>query len=65
MSKQRLLMAYTAAALLTVFGAGSASADETVPPPSSSTTVLEQFDEESGIFWSPIDEQTIEIRLPN
>jgi hypothetical protein len=41
------------------------SADESVPPPSTHTTVLEQFDEESGIFWSLIDEQTIEVNLPD
>ena len=50
--------------LLTAIGSGSVSADESVPPPTT-TTVLEQFDEESGIDWSPIDEQTIEGSLPN
>ena len=63
MSKRRALVAYTAAVLLTAIGAGSVSADEIVPRPSTHTTVIEQFDEESGIFWSPIDEQTIEVSL--
>jgi hypothetical protein len=64
MSKKRALVAYTAAVLLTAIGAGSVSADESVPVPTT-TTVIEQFDKESGIFWSPIDEQTIEISLPD
>ncbi len=57
-------MTCTAVALLNVMGAGSVSADESVPLPTS-TTVLEQFDEESGIVLSPIDEQTIEVNLPD
>jgi hypothetical protein len=39
------------------------SADESVPSQSSTTTVLEQFDEESGIVWSPIDDNMIEVSL--
>ncbi len=65
MSKRRTLVACTAAALLTVIGAGSVSADESAPSSSRSTTVIEQFDEESGIVWSQIDEQTIEVSLPD
>jgi hypothetical protein len=48
---------------LTITGAGSVSADESVPSQSSTTTVLEQFDEESGIVWSPIDDNMIEVSL--
>ena len=50
--------------LLIVIGASSVSADESVPSPSSSTTLVEQFDAESGTNYSPIDEQTIEVSLP-
>ena len=56
-------MACTAVALLTVIGAGSASADESVPP--STTTVVEQFDVESGLIFSQIDETTIEVSVPD
>ena len=65
MSKRRTLGACTAAALLTVIGASSVSADKSVSSPSSSTTVIEQFDAESGILWTLIDEQTIEVNLPD
>ena len=65
MSKKRALVAYTAAVLLTAIGAGSVSADESVPPPSTRATVLEQFDAESGIVWSQIDDDTIEVSLPD
>ena len=63
MSKRRALVAYTAAVLLTITGAGSVSADESVPSQSSTTTVLEQFDEESVIVWSQIDDNMIEVSL--
>jgi hypothetical protein len=65
MSEQRAFVAYTVAALLTVIGASSVSADKSVSSPSSSTTVIEQFDAESGILWTLIDEQTIEVNLPD
>jgi hypothetical protein len=65
MSKRRAFVACTAAVLLSVVGAGSVSADESVPTQSSSTTVHEQFDVESGIYWSPIDEQTIQVSSPD
>ena len=64
MSKKRALVAYTAAVLLTVIGTGSVSADESVPVPTT-TTVVEQFAEVSGIIWSPIDDNTIEVSLPD
>jgi len=60
---RRTLVACTAVALLTVIGAGSASADESVPP--STTTVVEQFDVESGLIFSQIDETTIEVSVPD
>ena len=47
-------------ALLTVIGTGSASTEESVPP-STTTTVVEQFDEETGIIWSQINETTIKL----
>jgi hypothetical protein len=56
-------MACTAVVVLAVVGSGSVSADESVPP-STTTTVVEQFDEESGLIWSQIDDHTIEISLP-
>ena len=63
MATRRTLVACTAVVLLTTIGPGSVSADESVPV-SSSTTVIEQFDDETGIIWSQIDETTIEVRLP-
>jgi hypothetical protein len=51
--------------LLTAIGAGAVSADEGVPPSTTTTTLVEQYDEESGIIWSQIDDQTIEISLPD
>jgi hypothetical protein len=65
MSNRRIIsMACTAVILLAIVGSGSVSADENVPPPTT-TTVLEQFDEESGIIWSQIDDHTIEVSLPD
>jgi hypothetical protein len=64
MSKRRTLVACTAALLLTVIGSGSVSADESVPVPTM-TSVVEQFDEESGLIWSQVDENTIEVSLPD
>ena len=64
MSNRRVFyMACTAVVVLAVVGSGSVSADESVPP-STTTTVVEQFDEESGLIWSQIDDHTIEISLP-
>ena len=57
-------MACTAVVQLATIGSGSVSADESVPV-SSSTTVVEQFDEENGIIWSQVDDNTIEISLPD
>lgn len=65
MPKRRNMVTCTAVVLLTVIGASSVSADESVPSPSSTTTVVEQFDQESGIVWSQIDDQTIEFSLPD
>ena len=64
MTKQRTLAACTAVALLTAIGSGSVSADESVQVPTT-TTVVEQFDEESGLIWSQVDDQTIDVSLPD
>jgi len=65
MSNRRIIsMACTAVVLLAIVGSGSVSADESVPPPIT-TNVVEQFDEESGIIWSQIDDHTIEVSLPD
>jgi hypothetical protein len=61
---RRTLVACTAVALLTDVGSGSVSADESVPVPTT-TTVVEQSNEESGIIWSQVDDNTIEVRLPD
>ena len=63
MSNRRTLVACTAIVLLTTIGSGSVSADETVPVPT--TTVVEQFDEESGLIFSQIDDHTIDVGLPD
>jgi hypothetical protein len=64
MSKRRTIVACTAVVLLTAIGSGSVSADESVPVPTT-TTLLEQFDEESGLIWSQVDDTTIEVSLPD
>jgi len=61
---RRTIAACTAAVLLTAIGSGSVSADESVPVPTT-TTVVEQSNEESGIIWSQVDDNTIEVRLPD
>ena len=65
MSTRRNLVACTAVVLLTAIGSGSVSADESVPPPTTTTTVVEQYDEESGLIWSQVDDTTIEVSLPD
>jgi hypothetical protein len=65
-SKRRALVACTAVVLLTTVGSGSVAADESVPVPTPvNTTMVEQFDEESGLIWSQVDDHTIEISLPD
>ena len=64
MSKRRTFVACTAVVLLTVIGSGSVSADESVPVPTT-TTVVEEFDEESGLIWSQVDDNTIDVSLPD
>ena len=50
--------------LLTVIGSDSVLADETLLPQGTTTTIqLEQFDVESGLIWSQVDDQTIESSL--
>lgn len=58
-------MACTAVVLLAAIGTGSVSADENVPVPTTTTTVVEKFDEESGLIWSQVDDNTIEVSLPD
>jgi hypothetical protein len=65
MSKRRTLVACTAVVLLAAIGTGSVSADENVPVPTTTTTVVEKFDEESGLIWSQVDDNTIEVSLPD
>jgi len=65
LSKPRTMVVCTAVALLAAIGTGSVSADESVPLLTTTTTVVEQFDEESGIIWSQIDDHTIEVSLPD
>jgi hypothetical protein len=65
MSMKRTLVACTAAVLLTAIGSGSVAADESVPMPALvKTTMVEDFDEESSLIWSQVDDTTIEISLP-
>ena len=64
MAMRHTLVTCTAIVLLVVVGSSSVSADESVPV-TSSTTVIEQFDDETGIIWSQIDETTIEVSLPD
>jgi hypothetical protein len=66
MSKRRTLVACTAVILLTAIGSGSVLADESVPVPTTiDMTMVEQFDEESGLIWSQVDDDTIEVSLPD
>lgn len=64
MSTRRAIVASTAAVLLAAIGSGSVSADESVPVPTTAT-VVEEFDEESGLIWSQVDDHTIEVILPD
>ena len=64
MTKRGNLVACTAVVLLTAIGSGSVSADESVPVPTT-TTAVEQFDEESGLIWSQVDDHTIEVSFPD
>ena len=66
MSNRRIIsVACTAVVLLAIVGSGSVSADESVPLPTTTATVVEQFDEESRIIWSQIEDHTIEVSLPD
>ena len=66
MSNRRIIyMTCTAVVALALVGSGSVSADERVPPLTTTTTVVEQYDEESGLIWSQIDDHTIEVSLPD
>jgi len=63
MSRRQITIGLCVVTLLTVIGSGSASADETLLPQVTTTTVLEQFEVESGLIWSQIDDHTIEVSL--
>ena len=66
--KSRVIATSSAVAmLLFVVGSGAVSGNSSVPSTSTSTTttVVEQFDDESGLIWSQIDDHTIEISLPD
>ena len=65
MSRRPITTGLFAALLLAVIGSGSVSADETLPPQvTTTTTVVEQFDVESGLIWSQVVDNTIEVSLP-
>ena len=65
MSRRRITIGLCAVVLLTVIGSGSVSADETLQPQATTTTVLEQLDVENGLIWSQVDDQTINVSLPD
>ena len=54
-----------AVVLLTMIGSGSVSAAETLPPETIATTVVKHFDVENSLIWSQVDDQTIEVSLPD
>ena len=65
MSRRPITSGLFAVTLLTVIGSGSVSADETLPPQVTTTTkVVEQFDVDSGLILSQVNDQTIEVSLP-
>jgi hypothetical protein len=55
---------FVTSVLLVGITQGSVSADESILQ-STTTTVVEQFEDESGLIWSQIDDHTIEISLPD
>ena len=55
---------FATSVLLVGITQGSVSADESILQ-STTTTVVEQFEDESGLIWSQIDDHTIEISLPD
>jgi len=66
MSRRPITTGLFAVLLLTVIGSGSVSADETLPPQVTTTTIEpEQYDVESGLIWSQVDDHTIEVSLPD
>ena len=44
---------------------GGVSADEPLDPPVTSTSVVLEFDVESGLLWTAVDETTIEVSYPD
>jgi hypothetical protein len=64
MPRRQIVFGLSAVVVLTMVGSGSVSADESVPVPIT-TTAVEQFDEESGLIWSQVDDSTIEVSAPD
>ena len=64
-NRRVIYLTCTAVVVLAIVGSGSVSADESVPPSTMTMIVVEQFDEESGLIWSQIDDHTIEVSLPD
>jgi hypothetical protein len=64
-NRRVIYLACTAVVALAVVGSGSVSAVESVPPSTTTTLVVEQYDEESGLIWSQIDDHTIEVSQPD
>ena len=65
MSRRQITIGLCAVTLLTVIGSGSVSADETLPLQVTTTTSAPaQFNVESGLIWSQVDDHTIEVSLP-
>ena len=65
MFKRRASFVVGAAIALSFVWSLSVSADESTPPVGTLPTVMEQFDVESGLIWSQVDDRTIEVSLPD
>jgi hypothetical protein len=46
-------------------GSGSVSAGERVSSSTTTTIVVEQYDEETGLIWSQVDDHMIEVSQPD
>ncbi len=64
MSKREALLVTGVVVLSCCVLSVSVSAEETLPQQVTTTTLVEQFDAESGLIWSQVDDQTIEVSLP-
>ncbi len=58
-------MACTAVVVLAMVGSGSVSAGERVSSSTTTTIVVEQYDEETGLIWSQVDDHMIEVSQPD